>query len=232
MSMRFSVEGLDQHYGSAQVLRQIGFEIAPGECLAVLGRNGAGKSTLLKCLMGLLAPSAGTIRIDGADATAWSPHRRSRAGLAYVPQGREIFSELTVGENVEAAARAHGTYGTPAMDEAIDLFPVLREMWRRPGGALSGGQQQQLALARALVTQPKLLILDEPTEGIQPNIVALIGEVLRALKGRLSILLVEQYLDFAIDTADGFVILSRGAIVEAGRAETMTRDHLSRFIAV
>ncbi|MDQ0346624.1 urea ABC transporter ATP-binding subunit UrtE [Ancylobacter vacuolatus] len=232
MSMQFAVEGLDQHYGSAQVLRQIGFEIAPGECLAVLGRNGAGKSTLLKCLMGLLAPSAGRVMIDGADASGWSPHRRSRAGLAYVPQGREIFSELTVGENVEAAARAHGTYGTPAMDEAVDLFPVLREMWKRPGGALSGGQQQQLALARALVTQPRLLILDEPTEGIQPNIVALIGEVLRALKGRLSILLVEQYLDFAIDTADAFIILSRGAVVETGRAETMTRDHLSRFIAV
>ncbi|GLK73356.1 urea ABC transporter ATP-binding subunit UrtE [Ancylobacter dichloromethanicus] len=230
--MEFHVETLDQHYGSAQVLRQISFEIAPGECLAVLGRNGAGKSTLLKCLMGLIPPAAGTVRIDGADATGWSAHRRSRAGLAYVPQGREIFSELTVGENVEAAARAHGTYGTQAMEEAIDLFPVLREMWKRPGGALSGGQQQQLALARALVTQPRLLILDEPTEGIQPNIVAAIGEVLRALKGRVSVLLVEQYLDFAIDTADAFVILSRGAVVEAGRAEAMTRDHLSRFIAV
>jgi len=230
--MQFRVEALDQHYGSAQVLRQVGFEIAPGECLAVLGRNGAGKSTLLKCLMGVLAPSAGRVLVDGADATSWSPHRRSRAGIAYVPQGREIFSELTVAENVEAAARAHGTFGTAAMDEAVDLFPVLREMWRRPGGALSGGQQQQLALARALVTQPQLLILDEPTEGIQPNIVALIGEVLRSLKGRISILLVEQYLDFAIETADAFVILSRGSVVETGRASTMSREHLTRFIAV
>ncbi|QFR34234.1 urea ABC transporter ATP-binding subunit UrtE [Ancylobacter sp. TS-1] len=230
--MQFRVEALDQHYGSAQVLRQVGFEIAPGECLAVLGRNGAGKSTLLKCLMGVLAPSAGRVLVDGADATAWSPHRHSRAGIAYVPQGREIFSELTVAENVEAAARAHGTFGTAAMDEAVDLFPVLREMWRRPGGALSGGQQQQLALARALVTQPQLLILDEPTEGIQPNIVALIGEVLRSLKGRISILLVEQYLDFAIETADAFVILSRGSVVETGRASTMSREHLTRFIAV
>ncbi|MDQ0513215.1 urea ABC transporter ATP-binding subunit UrtE [Ancylobacter amanitiformis] len=230
--MRFRVEDLDQHYGSAQVLRHVGFEIAPGECLAVLGRNGAGKSTLLKCIMGLLAPSAGRILLDEADATGWSPNRRSRAGLAYVPQGREIFAELTVGENIEAAARAHGTYGTAATEETVSLFPVLRDMWKRSGGALSGGQQQQLAIARALVTQPRLLILDEPTEGIQPNIVALIGEVLRALKGRLSILLVEQYLDFAIDTADAFVILSRGSIVETGRAEAMSREHLTRFIAV
>ena len=232
MTMQFRVEALDQHYGSAQVLRQVGFEIVPGECLAVLGRNGAGKTTLLKCLMGLLAPTGGRVMIDGADAASWSPNRRSRAGLAYVPQGREIFSELTVGENIEAAARAHGTYGTAAMEEAISLFPVLREMWKRSGGALSGGQQQQLALARALVTQPSLLILDEPTEGIQPNIVALIGEVLRALKGRISILLVEQYLDFAVETADAFVILSRGSIVETGRAGAMSRENLTRFIAV
>ncbi|MGA0564406.1 urea ABC transporter ATP-binding subunit UrtE [Ancylobacter sp. VNQ12] len=230
--MQFRVEALDQYYGSAQVLRHVGFEIQPGECMAVLGRNGAGKSTLLKCIMGVLAPSAGRVLLDGADVTGWSPNRRSRAGLAYVPQGREIFSELTVGENIEAAARAHGTYGTRAMDEALDLFPVLREIWKRPGGVLSGGQQQQLAIARALVTQPRLLILDEPTEGIQPNIVALIGEVLRALKGRMSILLVEQYLDFAIETADAFVILSRGAVVETGRAPTMNRAHLTRFIAV
>jgi len=230
--MQFGIEALDQHYGSSQVLRQVGLEIAPGECLAVLGRNGAGKTTLLKCVMGLIAPSAGRVLLDGADITGWSPNRRSRAGIAYVPQGREIFSELTVGENIEAAARAHGTYGTAAMEEAVSLFPVLAEMWKRPGGALSGGQQQQLAIARALVTRPRLLILDEPTEGIQPNIVAAIGEVLRSLKGRLSILLVEQYLDFAIETADAFLILSRGAVVERGRAEAMSRAHLTRFIAV
>ncbi|MPT21574.1 MAG: ATP-binding cassette domain-containing protein [Starkeya sp.] len=179
MSMQFRIEALDQHYGSSQVLRQVGLEIAPGECLAVLGRNGAGKTTLLKCVMGLIAPSAGRVLLDGADITGWSPNRRSRAGIAYVPQGREIFSELTVGENIEAAARAHGTYGTAAMAEAVSLFPVLAEMWRRPGGALSGGQQQQLAIARALVTRPRLLILDEPTEGIQPNIVAAIGPLIR-----------------------------------------------------
>jgi urea transport system ATP-binding protein len=230
--MQFRVEGLDQHYGSAQVVRRVGFEIAPGECLAVLGRNGAGKTTLLKCLMGVLPATRGRIFVDDTEITGWSSHRRSAAGLAYVPQGREIFSELTVGENIEAAARAHGSFGTAAMDETIALFPVLTQMWRRPGGALSGGQQQQLAIARALVTQPSLLILDEPTEGIQPNLVAMIRDVLAAFKGKISLLLVEQYLDFAMSLADAFVVLSRGRVVEAGRTESSSRDVLARHIAI
>jgi urea transport system ATP-binding protein len=230
--MQFRVEGLDQHYGSAQVLRQVGFEIAPGECLAVLGRNGAGKTTLLKCLMGVLPATRGRVLVDDVDITGWSSHRRSAAGLAYVPQGREIFSELTVGENIEAAARAHGSFGTATIDEAIALFPVLTQMWRRPGGALSGGQQQQLAIARALVTRPSLLILDEPTEGIQPNLVAMIRDVLAAFKGRISLLLVEQYLDFAISLADSFVVLSRGNVVETGRTESLSRETLARHIAI
>ncbi len=166
--MRFRVESLDQHYGSAQVLRQVGFEIMPGECLAVLGRNGAGKTTLLKCLMGVFPVTRGRVLVDETEISRWSSHRRSAAGLAYVPQGREIFSELTVGENIEAAARAHGTFGTATLEETIALFPVLKQMWRRPGGALSGGQQQQLAIARALVTRPSLLILDEPTRVSSP----------------------------------------------------------------
>jgi urea transport system ATP-binding protein len=230
--MRFRVESLDQHYGSAQVLRQVGFEIMPGECLAVLGRNGAGKTTLLKCLMGVLPVSRGRVLVDETEISGWPSHRRSAAGLAYVPQGREIFSELTVGENIEAAARAHGTFGTTAMDDTIALFPVLKQMWRRPGGALSGGQQQQLAIARALVTQPGLLILDEPTEGIQPNLVAAIKDVLAAFKGRISLLLVEQYLDFAVSLADAFVVLSRGTVAERGRMEQSSRDLLSRYIAI
>ncbi len=230
--MRFRVESLDQHYGSAQVLRQVGFEIMPGECLAVLGRNGAGKTTLLKCLMGVLPLSRGRVLVDETEISGWPSHRRSAAGLAYVPQGREIFSELTVGENIEAAARAHGTFGTPALEETIALFPVLKQMWRRPGGALSGGQQQQLAIARALVTQPGLLILDEPTEGIQPNLVAAIKDVLAAFKGKISLLLVEQYLDFAVSLADAFVVLSRGTVAEAGRMESSSRDLLSRYIAI
>jgi urea transport system ATP-binding protein len=230
--MRFRVESLDQHYGSAQVLRQVGFEIMSGECLAVLGRNGAGKTTLLKCLMGVLPVSRGRVLVDETEISGWPSHRRSAAGLAYVPQGREIFSELTVGENIEAAARAHGTFGTPAMDDTIALFPVLKQMWRRPGGALSGGQQQQLAIARALVTQPGLLILDEPTEGIQPNLVAAIKDVLAAFKGKISLLLVEQYLDFAVSLADAFVVLSRGTVAEQGRMEQSSRDLLSRYIAI
>jgi urea transport system ATP-binding protein len=232
MTMRFRVESLDQHYGSAQVLRRVDFEIAPGECLAVLGRNGAGKTTLLKCLMGVLPVTRGRILVDDTDITGWSSHRRSTAGLAYVPQGREIFSELTVGENIKAAARAHGTFGTPFMDEAIGLFPVLSQMWRRPGGALSGGQQQQLAIVRALVTKPDLLILDEPTEGIQPNLVAMIRDVLAGFKGRISLLLVEQYLDFAVSLADSFAVLSRGSVTEAGRIDGASRETLARHISI
>jgi urea transport system ATP-binding protein len=230
--MRFRVESLDQHYGSAQVLRQVGFEIMPGECLAVLGRNGAGKTTLLKCLMGVLPISRGRVMVDEAEISGWPSHRRSAAGLAYVPQGREIFSELTVGENIEAAARAHGTFSSPVLEETIALFPVLKQMWRRSGGALSGGQQQQLAIARALVTKPSLLILDEPTEGIQPNLVAAIKDVLASFKGRISLLLVEQYLDFAVSLADSFVVLSRGSVAEAGRMESSSRELLSRYIAI
>jgi urea transport system ATP-binding protein len=230
--MRFRVEGLDQHYGSAQVLRRVAFEVAPGECVAVLGRNGAGKTTLLKCLMGVLPATRGRILVDDTEITDWSSSRRSATGLAYVPQGREIFSELTVGENIDAAARAHGTSGTATVEETIALFPILKQMWRRPGGALSGGQQQQLAIARALVTRPSLLILDEPTEGIQPNLVAAIRDVLAAFKGKISLLLVEQYLDFAMSLADAFVVLSRGSVVEAGRTETSSRELLSRHIAI
>jgi urea transport system ATP-binding protein len=230
--MLFRAESLDQYYGSAQVLRKVGFEIKPGECLAVLGRNGAGKTTLLKCLMGVLPIARGRVLVDDTDISAWPSHKRSAAGLAYVPQGREIFSELTVAENIEAAARAHGTLGTAALDDTIALFPVLKQMWRRPGGALSGGQQQQLAIARALVTQPSLLILDEPTEGIQPSIVTAIEEVLASFKGRISLLLVEQYLDFAVRLADHFVVLSRGEAVEAGRMEASSRDLLSRYISI
>src|SRR6201994_3421838 len=230
--MLFRAENLDQYYGSAQVLRKVGFEIKPGECLAVLGRNGAGKTTLLKCLMGVLPIARGRVLVDDTDISGWPSHKRSAAGLAYVPQGREIFSELTVGENIEAAARAHGTFGTEVVDETVGLFPVLKQMWRRPGGALSGGQQQQLAIARALVTKPGLLILDEPTEGIQPNLVAAIRDVLASFKGRISLLLVEQYLDFAISLADSFVVLSRGSVVEAGRAGSTSREAWSRYIAI
>ena len=230
--MRLSLETIDQHYGSAQVLRGVSFAVEPGQCLAVLGRNGAGKSTLLRSIIGLLPPTGGRITFDGQDITHWPPHRRARAGIAYVPQGREIFTELTVGENILTAARAHGREKGPAVEAAVTPFPVLREMWSRLGGQLSGGQQQQLAIARALVTEPRVLILDEPTEGIQPSIVQRIEAVIASLHGRLSILLVEQYLDFALSVADGFVVLSRGAVVQSGPRAAMTREALARHITV
>jgi urea transport system ATP-binding protein len=230
--MQFDVEGLDQHYGSAQVLRNVSFSVPPGGCVAVLGRNGAGKTTLLKCLMGVLTPTRGALRVDGDDIVKWPSHLRSRRGIAYVPQGREVFGELSVGDNILAAARAHGTTRDGAVDEVVTLFPVLAEMWRRRAGQLSGGQQQQLAFARALVTRPKLLILDEPTEGIQPSIVSLIEDVIASLRGRMSILLVEQYLDFALELADRTIVLSRGAVVETGERGALSRDDLSRHISL
>jgi urea transport system ATP-binding protein len=230
--MMLNVEALDQHYGSAQVLRKVSFTLGSGQCLAVLGRNGAGKTTLLKCLMGLLPASGGSIRRDGEAITDWLPYERSRIGLAYVPQGREIFSELSVADNILAAARAHGHALDGTIEETVALFPALRDLWRRAGGQLSGGQQQQLALARALVTKPSVILLDEPTEGIQPNIVKVIEEVIAGLKGRISIILVEQYLDFASALADSFLVLSRGAVVDAGSQGDMTRERLARFIAV
>jgi urea transport system ATP-binding protein len=230
--MKLAVRDLDQHYGSAQALRQVAFEVPPGQCLAVLGRNGAGKSTLLKCLAGVLPVTRGSIELDGVDMARAPNHRRSRAGLAYVPQGREIFAELTVRENLVAAARPHGPSDEAAFEEVFGLFPVLRDMAGRRGGALSGGQQQQLAIARALVTKPSLLVLDEPTEGVQPSIVQLIETVLTGLKGRLSILLVEQYLDFATAVADRFVVLSRGQVVDRGERAEMSRERLSKFMSV
>jgi urea transport system ATP-binding protein len=229
---RLSVEGLDQHYGSAQVLRGIGLAVEPGACLAVLGRNGAGKTTLLRCLTGLIPESGGRIALDATDLTRLSPDRRARSGLAYVPQGREIFPDLTVAENLRVAARAHGLERTDAVDEAVGLFPALRGLWQRPGGNLSGGQQQQLAIARALATRPRALLLDEPTEGIQPSIVAAIEAVIAGLKGRITVLLVEQYLDFALRVADAVVVLSRGSVVERGDPKVLNPEALTRHIAV
>ncbi|WP_430913037.1 urea ABC transporter ATP-binding subunit UrtE [Methylobacterium sp. sgz302541] len=230
--MRLTVEGLDQHYGSAQVLRGVALAIEPGTCLAVLGRNGAGKTTLLRCLAGLIPESGGRIAFDGTDVASWPSDRRARAGLATVPQGREIFPDLTVAENLRVAARAHGLERTGAIDEAAALFPALRDLWHRPGGNLSGGQQQQLAIARALATRPRLLLLDEPTEGIQPSIVSAIETVIAGLKGRITVLLVEQYLDFAIRLADSVVVLSRGTVVERSERGAISQADLTRHIAV
>ena len=232
MSEHLRIDGLDHHYGSAQSLRDVSLAIGQGECLALLGRNGAGKTTLLRCMAGLLRPSGGTITLDDHAIVAWPSFRRSRAGIGYVPQGREIFADLTVGENLTVSMKAHKVHDPAVLDEVCTLFPVLRTMWRRRGGDLSGGQQQQLAIGRALMGRPRLLLLDEPTEGIQPSIVKSIEAVIAGLKGRMSILLVEQYYDFARSLADRYVVLNRGAVVASGAGADMDRDDVSRFLSI
>jgi urea transport system ATP-binding protein len=225
------VANLNHYYGGSHTLRDIGFEVAPGSCTAVLGRNGVGKSTLLKCLMGVLHVRSGSITFNGADITRLPTHTRARAGIGYVPQGREIFPRLTVEENLLTG------FAAPASEipsEIYEMFPVLKDMRRRRGGDLSGGQQQQLAIARALLTRPKLLILDEPTEGIQPSIIKDIERVIRRLTERkdMAILLVEQYFDFACALADQFLVMARGEIVKRGGRAELESDELRRYLAV
>ena len=231
--MLLSVTDLSQHYGSAIALENIAFTVEERSCTAVLGRNGAGKTTLLRTLMGVMMPTGGTIRLSGADITRAPSHLRARGGLAYVPQGREIFSDLSVGQNVEIVLRNHRVTEPDALrDEIVALFPVLGEMWHRRGGDLSGGQQQQLAIGRALASRPRMLILDEPTEGIQPSIVQAIEDAVRSLKGRMAILLVEQYYDFARSVADAYVVLDRGRVVKSGRAASMDDDGVANLLTV
>jgi len=229
------VEHLNQYYGSSHTLRGVSLAVEKGQCMALLGRNGVGKTTLLKCLMGVLPVARGTVTWDGRDITRYKPHRRAAAGIAYVPQGRDIFARLTVEENLmmgmatlprREAARISG--------EVYELFPVLKEMLGRRGGDLSGGQQQQLAIARALLQRPRLIILDEPTEGIQPSIIKDIERVIRLLRerGDIGILLCEQYFDFARALADRFVVLSRGEVVASGSADEMDGEHVRRHLAV
>ena len=229
------VEHLNQYYGSSHTLRGVSLTVEKGQCMALLGRNGVGKTTLLKCLMGVLPVARGTVAWNGRDITRFKPHRRAAAGIAYVPQGRDIFARLTVEENLmmgmatlprREAARISG--------EVYELFPVLKEMLGRRGGDMSGGQQQQLAIARALLQRPQLIILDEPTEGIQPSIIKDIERVIRLLRerGDIGILLCEQYFDFARALADRFVVLSRGEVVAGGTAQEMDGEHVRRHLAV
>lgn len=231
--MPLTVTSLRQRYGSAIILEDVEFDIDPLSCLALLGRNGAGKTTLLRTLMGVMPTDAGRIAFNGTDLTQAPAHVRARAGMGYVPQGREIFADLTVGQNIEIVLRNHRTPNPDAArDEMVALFPVLGKMWRRRGGDLSGGQQQQLAIARALAPRPKLLILDEPTEGVQPSIVEDIEAAIVALKGRMAILLVEQYYDFARSLADAYVVLDRGRVALRGAGRDMEADGVSRFLSV
>ncbi|HEX8303851.1 MAG TPA: urea ABC transporter ATP-binding subunit UrtE [Jatrophihabitans sp.] len=229
-----SVQGLQVSYGRAQVLFGVDLEAPAGSLVCLMGRNGVGKTTLLKAVMGVLPVRAGTVRFDGQDITRMKTHERVRLGLGYVPQGHETFPQLTVGENLQVAREAAPNARPGALDEALDLFPALRGLLRRRAGFLSGGQQQQLAIARALVTEPKMLLLDEPTEGIQPSIVLEIEAAIRSLheQAGLAILLVEQYLELALRLADQFVILDAGEVVRAGDSEELHDESVRRLLAV
>jgi urea transport system ATP-binding protein len=231
--MNLAVSTLNQFYGGSHILRDVSFEVPAGKVTALLGRNGVGKTTLLKTLMGVVPARSGAIRFGAADLTQAAPYERVRAGIGYVPQGREIFPRLTVAENLEMglATRPRGE-AVPA--RIFEMFPVLSQMLRRRGGDLSGGQQQQLAIGRALAMGPKLLILDEPTEGIQPSIIKDIERVIRALAatGEMAILLCEQYYDFARSLADQYLVMERGEIVARGAGADMERDGVRALLAV
>ncbi|MBK8017175.1 MAG: urea ABC transporter ATP-binding subunit UrtE [Betaproteobacteria bacterium] len=230
-----SIQHLDHFYGSSHTLRDVSLEVPTGACTTLLGRNGVGKTTLLKCAMGVEKVRAGTITLDGRDITRATPFERAAAGIGYVPQGREIFPRLTVEENLLMGLASKRTGALKDLPGEIwEMFPVLDQMRNRRGGDLSGGQQQQLAIGRALAMRPKVLILDEPTEGIQPSIIKDIERAIRALarRGDMAILLVEQYYDFARDLADHYVVLNRGVVVKSGRGEDMDRDNVRAQVAV
>ena len=228
-----SVNGLNQYYGGSHILRNVGFEARIGEVTVVLGRNGVGKTTLLKSLMGVVPVKAGTVTLGGVDITRATPYERVRLGVGYVPQGREIFLRLTVEDNLRMGL-AVKPGGSPMPSELFELFPVLKQMLNRRGGDLSGGQQQQLAIARALAAGPKLLILDEPTEGIQPSIIKDIGRVIRMLADRktMAIVLVEQYYDFAAELADQYLVMERGEVIARGRGADMETDGVRQRVAI
>ena len=227
-----TVEALEAGYGGSQILWSVGLSVSSGQVMCLMGRNGVGKTTLLKTIMGLLPARGGRIRFDGVDVTRWSPDRRARAGVGYVPQGREIFPHLSVEENLRMALLGCGR--ARDLDEALALFPTLKRLLARKGGVLSGGEQQMLAIGRALLTRPKLLMLDEPTEGIQPSIVLEIEEAIRRIRTEmgLAVLLVEQYLDFAERLADAYVIMAKGAVVAGGPTAQLRLETVRHHLAV
>ncbi|HYE93899.1 MAG TPA: urea ABC transporter ATP-binding subunit UrtE [Terriglobales bacterium] len=227
-----SVEKLDVAYGESQVIWDAGLTVPPKSVVCLMGRNGVGKTTLLKTIMGLLPARDGRIMLDGEEITRWSSDRRARAGIGYVPQGREIFPHLTVEENLRMALLGCGR--AAKIDDALELFPALGRLLPRKGGVLSGGEQQQLAIGRALLTRPKVLMLDEPTEGIQPNIVMEIEDAVRRIARDLglAVLLVEQYLDFAERVADAYVIMAKGAVVAAGVTSELRLDTVKHHLAI
>jgi len=219
-------------YGGSVVIEGMSLRVATGQVVALMGRNGAGKTTLLKSVIGLMRPRAGNIALDGTEISRWPSYARARAGIGYVPQGRGIFPYLTVLENIQVGLEPVGGVDSGQMDEVFTTFPVLKEMGSRTAGLLSGGQQQQLAIARALVGRPRLLLLDEPTEGIQPSIVAEIEQVIASLRGTMAILLVEQFLDFALSVADYCYVMETGTIAVQGEPGTLDRRTLHEYLAV
>ena len=229
-----TVQQLAVSYDGSRILRGVDLEVPERSLVCLMGRNGVGKTTTLKSIVGLVRADAGSITLDGAALDGTKPDERARRGVGYVPQGRDIFPNLTVWENLKLSLVVHGAKANGQVDRVLQLFPVLKEMLQRKGGILSGGQQQQLAIARALLTDPKVLLLDEPTEGIQPNIIDQIGETLLTLKreGKLSILLVEQYLDSCISVADTFFIMDRGAIVANGPIANLNDDMVKQHLTV
>ncbi len=228
------VEAIDLFYGAAQALRGVSVTAGPGEVSCVLGRNGVGKTSLLRAIAGHQPVAAGTISLDETVLDGMKPHERARRGIAYVPQGREIFPFLTVRENLETGFAPLARADRSIPEEVFGLFPVLRDMLRRRGGDLSGGQQQQLAIGRALVTRPKVLIMDEPTEGIQPSIIKDIGRAISYLRDRgdMAIILVEQYFDFARDLADRFAVMDRGEVVLSGTRDDLDETEIRRHLTV
>lgn len=228
------LKGIDLHYGSSKILHGVDISAETGRITCVMGVNGAGKTSLLKVIAGAHPRSAGTYALGGADQTKPAAARLARAGVAYVPQGRDIFPLLTVRENLETGFACLPKSERMVPDEIFELFPVLKDMEKRRGGDLSGGQQQQLAIGRALVTKPKVLLLDEPTEGIQPNIIQQIGRVIAHLRerGDMAIVLVEQFFDFAVGLADEIVALRGGRVVLSGAAKDLSRDDLMKAVSV
>src|SRR5450830_401502 len=232
MSM-LNVTNINQYYGGSHILRDVSLQATMGQVTVILGRNGVGKTTLLKSLMGLVSIKTGTIEFDGKPIQNATPYERARAGIGFVPQGREIFARLTVEENLRMGL-AYKSASTPIPPELFDLFPVLKKMLQRRGGDLSGGQQQQLAIARALAASPKLLILDEPTEGIQPSIIKDIGRVIRMLadRGGMAIVLCEQYYDFARELADDYLVMERGEVIARGLGKDMEAQGVRQLVAI
>ena len=228
------VDNIDLHYGAAQALRGVSLDAAVGQVTCVLGRNGVGKTSLLRAIVGQQQISGGSINWQGANISSQPQHARARSGIAIVPQGREIFPLLTVRENLETGYAAAGRGNRFVPDEIFELFPVLKDMLGRRGGDLSGGQQQQLAIGRALVARPKLLVLDEPTEGIQPSIIKDIGRAISYLrdKGEMAIVLVEQYFEFARDLADTYAVMDRGQVILSGTRAEMREDHVRSHLSV